>query len=114
MSMPPPTADRQFRDEVVRIAQLTVNTVILEGLTFQNCRIIGPAVLVPQGQTSLVHCGFDTPNVDAVFWDIPPTRSFVVGAIAIVDCTFSSCTFSQIGLGGPPELRQMLEQALSG
>ncbi|MEO7836144.1 MAG: hypothetical protein ABIS21_00705, partial [Acidimicrobiales bacterium] len=58
----PPTGDRQFRNQVVRIAELTVNTIVLERLEFMNCRILGPAVLIPQGETSIQHCGWDTPN----------------------------------------------------
>jgi hypothetical protein len=110
MSMPSPTGDRQFRNQVVRVSELTVNSLILEGLTFQNCRIIGPAVLVPQGTTSFLHCVWDAPDMEAVFWEIPPARALVVGAVAAVDCTFSSCTLSEIGLGGSQELRRLLEQ----
>ncbi len=72
MSMPPPTGNREFRNEVIRIAKLTVDTVDLEGLTFQNCRIIGPAVLVLQGGATVAQCTFDSPGgVDAILWEIP-------------------------------------------
>lgn len=111
MSTAPPTGNREFHDDVVRMAALTVNTLILEGLTFQNCQIIGPAILVPQGRTSLIHCTWDAPGADAVFWEIPVTRRFVVGAVAVLDCTFSACRFLNVGLGGPPELRRMLDAA---
>ncbi len=113
MTMPPPTGTREFRNEVVRIAELTVNTVVLEGLTFQNCRIIGPAVLVPLGSGSMQHCGFDVEQggVDAIFWEIPPDREYVVGAVGLINCHFSSCTFVSIGIAGTPELRQELERA---
>ena len=40
--MPPPTGDGHFRDEVIRLAELTVNTNTIESLQFTNCRIIGP------------------------------------------------------------------------
>jgi hypothetical protein len=111
MSMPPPTGTREFRDDVVRIGALTVNTTVLDGLTFQNCRIIGPAILVPQGSTSIVHCGWDAPDFAAVFWELDPSRTVVIGAIAVLNCTFSSCTFSGIGVAGPPELRTLFEEA---
>ncbi len=110
----PPTGDRQFRNQVVRIPDLTVNTFVLERLEFLNCRILGPAVLVPQGRTSIVHCGWDAPSADALFWEIPPSRQLIVGAVAVVDCTFSLCTFTGIGLAGPPELRGTLEQMATG
>ena len=113
MSLPPPTGNREFRNEIVRIAELTVNTVVLEDLTFQNCRIIGPAVLVPLAGGSIHHCTFDTSEgVDSIFWEIPATRTSVVGAVGLVNCHFSACTFVGIGIAGPRELRERLEADL--
>ncbi len=111
MTMPPPTGTREFRNEVVRIAELTVNTVVLEGLTFQNCRLIGPAVVIPLRGGGIVHCTFDAPEgLDAIFWEIPEGRTWVVGGVGLVDCYFSACTFLGIGLAGPPRLREELER----
>ena len=109
----PQVGNREFRDEVVRIAELTVTTSVLEGYTFQHCRLIGPAVLLPQGTTNILHSRWDSPGVGAIFWEIPPERTIIVGAVAVVNCTFSGCTFEAIGLAGPPELRQMMEAAFS-
>lgn len=108
---PPLTGEKRFRNDVVRLADLTVNTFILDGYEFSNCKILGPAILVPQGRTSIVECGWEG-DLDAIFWEIGADRQLVIGAIAIVDCTFSNCTFSQIGLAGPPELRDMMEGSL--
>jgi hypothetical protein len=110
MSRPPLRADNTFRDEVVRIAELTVNSSVLEDLQFSNCRIIGPAVLVLLGDVTIVHCSWDAPGIDAVFWEVPPERNFVVGAVGVARCTFSNCRFEQIGIAGPPELRTALER----
>ncbi len=109
----PPTGNREFRNDAIRLAELTVNIANLENLTFQNCRILGPAVLIPQG-SSFMHCGFDTPNVDAIFWEIAESREFVIGGVGAVNCTFSSCTFSMVGLAGRADLRAMLETAING
>lgn len=105
--MQPPTADRQFRNMVVRIAELTVNTSELEGLEFSNCRIMGPAILIPLGTTSILHCALGGPDLDALFWEITPQRQSVVGAVAALDCTFSGCQFDAIGWAGPSGLREM-------
>jgi len=113
MALPPPTGDREFRNQAIRIcAELTVNTPNLEGLTFQNCRIIGPAVLVPQN-SSFLHCGWDG-DLDAIFWELPPTRTYIVGGVGVTNCTFSACTFTMIGLAGTADLRRLMESALSG
>lgn len=112
MSLPPSTGDRHHRDVVVRMTELTVTTHEIVGETFSNCRIIGPAVLVPLEGTKFLHCSWDAPGANAIYWEIPPGRNFVVGAVAIINCTFSSCSFSGIGLAGPPELRAILTQGL--
>lgn len=109
MSGLPP--EREFRNSAIRLADLTVNTFVLEGLMFQNCRIIGPAVLLPQGTTSFMSCTWEAPGVNALFWEIPPSRTEIVGAVAVIDTMFSACTLSLIGIAGPADLRRILEQA---
>lgn len=108
MPQTPPTGDRQFRNQLVRISDLTVNTTVIEGLEFSNCRIVGPAILIPLGQTNIVHSRWGG-ALDAVFWEITPGRDHVIGAVGIVDCTFSNCAFSDIGFAGPAEFRQLME-----
>ncbi len=114
MTSAPLRGDRSFRDDIVRIAELTVNTSMLENYEFSNCRIIGPAVLVLLGNVHLLHCGWDAPGLEAVFWEIAPTREYVVGAVGVANCTFSNCRFEQVGIAGPSELRAQMEQAFSG
>lgn len=106
---PPLRGDRQFRNEVVRIAELTVNTSSIENYEFSNCRIIGPAILALLGNVTIEHCGWDAPSLEAIFWEVPLARGPVVGAVGVRGCTFSSCHFELIGIAGPPELRIQLE-----
>jgi hypothetical protein len=113
MARPPLRADNRFRDEVVRISELTVNSSLLEDLEFSNCRIIGPAVLLLLGDVTIAHCGWDAPGIDAIFWEVPRTRDFVVGAVGVARCTFSNCRFEQIGIAGPSALRAELQKAFS-
>ena len=110
---PPLVGDRHFRDDVVRLAALTVNTSRLEGYGFSNCRIIGPAILGILNNVTIAGSRFDAPGLDAIFWEIPPGRGPVVGIIAVADCTFSNCTFENIGVAGPPELREALADGFS-
>jgi hypothetical protein len=107
---PPLRADRQFRNEVVRLAELTVNTSTIRGQEFSNCRIIGPAILALLGGVTISHCTWDAPSLDAVFWEVPPERGVVVGAVGVIDCTFSACTFENVGVAGPPEMRSEFER----
>jgi len=114
MSTPPPTGNREFSNDVVRLAELTVTTFTLDGLTFRNCQIIGPAILIPQGRTGFAHCRWDAPDLDALFWEILPTRAAVVGAVVAHDCMFSACNFTQVGIAGSTELRRLLEVGFRG
>jgi hypothetical protein len=110
----PLVGDRAFRGEVVRIADLTVNSSTIEGYKFSNCRIIGPAILGLFGGVEIVHCRWDAPGFDAIFWEVRPERGPVVGIVAVRDCIFSNCAFEQIGVAGPPEMRPQLEAGFSG
>lgn len=114
--MPPLTGDRQFRNQTVRIADLTVTTTSIEGYEFSGCRLIGPAVLAFVDDNTLTGCTFDAPGLEALFWEVPPNRGPVVGAVAVAvaNCMFSGCRFEMIGIAGPPEARAMLQQGFSG
>jgi hypothetical protein len=107
----PPTGDGHFRNEVLRIADLTVTSTELEDLTFSNCRILGPAVLVPR-ETQLVECTWETPDLDAMFWEIEPDRKLALGAVGVSRCTFSKCAFVGIGIAGPREMLEVLRAGL--
>jgi len=105
---PPPTGNREFTDDVVRIAALTVNTNTVSGLTFSNCRMIGPAVVVFIG-CEISHCTWSG-SIDSMFWEVDPlTRPHIIGAVAFRDCMFSKCTFAEVGIAGAPEMRALLE-----
>ena len=101
---------RDFRNEIVRVADHTVNTSEMRNYTFSNCQIVGPAILLPIGNTSIIECGWDVPDLNTLFWEIPESRPTVVGAVAAIDCTFSGCRFVGIGLAGPRSLRDVLQE----
>lgn len=110
---PPLRGEREFRNDVVRLSDLTVNEAIIEGYEFVNCRVIGPAVVAFLNDVTVTHCTWDAPGLDAIFWEVGPNRGPVVGVVGLVNCTFSNCRFELIGVAGPPELRAMLESGFS-
>ncbi|MEX2621028.1 MAG: hypothetical protein WD250_12520 [Egibacteraceae bacterium] len=91
---------REWRNEPVRLADLTLNTPLIEGRTFENCQIIGPAIIAPLGTTSIAHCTWDG-DFDALVWPIAEGRDQVVGAIGALDCSFFRCRFVTVGLAVP-------------
>jgi hypothetical protein len=106
----PPTGSREFRDKIVRLADLTVTTNVLDGLMFENCTIIGPGVLVPLRAVTFHECNWGTTDVQALFWVIEPGRTAIAGGIGVQNCLFSSCRFSEVGLAGDERIRDLLRQ----
>lgn len=109
----PMAGNREFRDEVVRVAALTVTNPLIEGCTFINCQIVGPAVLALVDSVNLTHCTFEA-EVNALFWEVDPeARPMVYGAVEVREVTFSECSFQAIGFAGTKELREQMETGLS-
>jgi hypothetical protein len=74
---------------------------VIEGRTFRNCRIAGPAVmLVLEGTT------FHATNFGPSHGDIrsilfkPMSEKYALGAIPVRNCRFENCTFSALGITG--------------
>jgi hypothetical protein len=99
---------REFRNEAVRIADLTVNAELIANRVFENCQILGPAVLAPLGRTTISHSGFDGDVFEDFAWPVPDERQQLIGAVAVVDCEFFKCRFVQIGIAFPESLHEQL------
>jgi TIR domain len=113
--------------ESIRIHELLQgDSNLIENREFQDCEIIGPALIFPMDCT-FDHCGWGG-DPDAILWEIPlrrvteirsngseasfyePTRK--IGAIAVRNCTFRHCRFRGIGVAGPPALIQTFRQGV--
>jgi hypothetical protein len=74
---------------------------VLKGVTFKNCQIEGPAILLPINGCHFDDCNFNAPDGDmrnlVLF---PASQSKVTGAIAMTDCTFIAVDFFGIGFTG--------------
>ena len=88
---------REYKNQTVRLADLTVTDDMLEHLRFENCVVIGPAVVAMLTDVALMHCTFDAPGADALVWEIPDQRTVVIGAIGARDVGFYSCRFQRVG-----------------
>lgn len=99
--------DRSYRNQVVRLTDLTVTDDVIRGVTFENCTLVGPAVVVVMGGT-LSGCVFEGPT-DALFWPIG-TRRHVIGAVGLSDCTLVGCRFQRIAVAYTDEQEAMFRQ----
>ena len=85
---------------------------IIEGRTFTDCMIEGPALmLVLDG----VH--FDSTNFGETGGDVRnmlfrPMATMAIGAIPVRNCTFRNCRFNTLGITGSDDLLQMLTQSV--
>ena len=92
----------KFDGASVRIVNLAESSDVLEGFDFNDCDIVGPAVLAVLDHVTMTHNSFDG-DMESVLWEVPRTRTRVLGAIGIRNCTFRDCRFHRIGLAGTAE-----------
>ena len=104
----PERAMRLYRDTPVHIADIAPPDDVLAGVTFENCEIIGPAVLMPRG-SEFRGCEFDGPRI---LWTIEPGR-YYIGAIAVDECLFDRCRFRRVGLAGIETFVGMMTEQLT-
>lgn len=90
-------ADREYRNMVLRLTDLTVHEDLLDDVTFFNCQIIGPAVIVPLGETEISNCGWDG-DFDSVIWPLSSSRERIIGAVGLNNCRVFNCRLTRIGL----------------
>jgi hypothetical protein len=106
--------DAHYQDRVVRLSELVGDKVppVIEGLTFDGCHIVGPAVVRLEasspGSAGISNSSFDG-DPDAMFIQVAPEQEQVIGVILIRDCRFERCRFQGVGfLDKDGELRTAL------
>jgi hypothetical protein len=99
------------RNEEIWLPELAGRGGIVDGHRFEDCHVMGPAVIVVQGDFSLVENEIEG-EPDAFLWDISPGRERVFGAILVKDCTFEGCDFTNVGIAGPPEVIVRIRESL--
>lgn len=95
-----------YQSETITIADLLQpDDMYLDGLVFERCEIVGPAILLIMSGTKIERCQF-TSAMSAVLWTLPDPAA-VTGVIGLRNCTFHQCQFARIGITGPPHVLQM-------
>ncbi|WP_375430490.1 hypothetical protein [uncultured Friedmanniella sp.] len=110
MTTPHP-GTREYRNQTVRITDLAVVEDLIVDVRFENCEIIGPAVLALLDGLVMNSCVFDSDGPEQLFWVVPDERPSVIGAIGLQRTEFYSCRFRKIGLAVPAS---RLEEIRSG
>ena len=90
--------------------RLASREMVVRNLSFTNCVIEGPAVMLVVGGCQFDACDFGNPSGDIRNLVLrPASPSAVIGAIPVQDCRFRNCQFVGIGYtGGDHFLDQIL------
>ena len=105
--------DKTYEDRVLRITELVDIDGLLDGFTFINCEISGPAIIIPSGSQIT---GADTgAPANAFLWEIPLVEGRLqkVGAILAQNCVFERCRFRNVGLAGPTDFVREFRQSMN-
>lgn len=91
------------------------NTNVIEGRTFTQCLLEGPAVLLPVEGCRFNNCNMGDAMGDArnlLLSPLGPQK--VTGTVAFKNCVFEACTFARVGFTGSPDFLRELEVMLGG
>lgn len=105
-------AGGHYKNQTLRITDLTVTETVLHGLTFEGCHLIGPAVLALLNDITMSENSFEGPP-DAVIWEVPEGR-VLLGVIGLDNCAFYGCRFTNVSLALPPDLASTFRRDLGG
>lgn len=95
--------DKEYRDAVVWLPELAKDHDVLDGFTFVNCLLKGPAVVVLLDNVTFTNNELQG-HAEGLLWELPPERSSVIGAIGLTNSTVEGCTLNRIGIAGPRDL----------
>lgn len=94
--------DRVLRNMTVRIADLPlVQDNVLLAHHFENCLLVGPAVLAPLRGISFEDIFWNAPSGATVVWKVPDGHGVLLGGIGLVEVSFKDCEFEGVGLAVP-------------
>ena len=88
---------------------------MIEGKTFIDCKIEGPAVFCPVGGVSFEGCDLGNSGGDIRNLMLAPLGpDKITGAIAFRNCIFRSCNLFAVGFTGSPEFLKDMHDGVSG
>lgn len=95
---------KAFHGVVVSIPALieaaTAARTPIEGRSFTDCVILGPAILSPGVGTRLNNCNFGDVYGDPKNLLVKAAGDRVIGALAVAGCVFEGCLLNGVGLAG--------------
>ncbi len=87
---------------------------MIEGKTFEDCHILGPAVIHHSGQTSFYDCIHDLPvisNPENTVYTVIPDHG-ILGVLPMNNCVFRRCKFSNISFVGNEQAGEIMKRQI--
>ena len=81
---------------------------VIEGRTFVECTIEGPALMLVLENVSFDRTNFGPTGGDMRNMLFRPMGDMGIGAIPVRNCTFTNCRFLTLGITGNDQLLEML------
>ena len=86
---------------------------VIEGRTFVDCTIEGPALMLVLENVSFDRTNFGPTGGDLRNMLFRPLGEMGIGAIPVRNCTFTNCRFLTLGITGNDELLNMLVEQVT-
>jgi cell division protein FtsB len=96
-------ANRHLSNRPFYITDLTRSDTMVRRWTFEDCDILGPAVVAPLVGTVIENPTYVGDRPEHIEWRTSPERAEHIGAIGLEDCVIRRCTFINIGVVVNPE-----------
>ncbi|MBU1540399.1 MAG: hypothetical protein KKC29_12600 [Alphaproteobacteria bacterium] len=81
---------------------------VIEGRTFTDCTIDGPALMLVLENVSFDRTNFGPTGGNMRNMLFRPMADMAIGAIPVRNCTFTNCKFQALGITGNDQLLNML------
>jgi hypothetical protein len=106
-------ARTSFEKEAVWLPSLAVQhwnagQMTIDGKTFTDCLIEGPAVMAVMNGTTFDSCAMGTTSDMRNLLYRPVGRDRMAGVVGVSNCRFVRCRFAQVGFTGSDELIEEL------
>ena len=98
-----------FVDEDIYLPDLTRRRDKIKGLSFERCKIRGPAMLCMLANNVVSGCHWQH-DLNDVFVEFPDDRAGLAGPVFVENCVFRDCDFAAIGLIGPKSALEKMRQ----
>lgn len=95
---------KRYVDEDVRITDLFADADVLTGYTFRDCRIVGPAVILIEGEAMLDGNRFDVDGEPLGMLWLKPAARKLHGVVTFRSSEFFDCEFRRIGLASTKDV----------